>query len=185
MRKSLLIAALFLVLSISAVAQDSPKAEVFGGYSYLRVSVVGTGFNFNGGSGSIAFNPSHWWGFVADVGGYHNTSFGASTNLISYLFGPKFSYRSNGRLTPFAQALFGGAHENTSFIGISGSQNAFAAALGGGIDAKFGHHFAFRLIQAEYVLTKFNDGVNNRQNNARISTGLVYRWGGGTRAFPE
>lgn len=185
MRKLFLISALFLFLSLSAVAQDTqgtqgtPKMEVFGGYSYLRANVVGTGFNFNGGSGSFAFNPSHWWGLVADVGGYHNSDFGVSTNLITYLFGPKFTARGNSRLTPFAQALFGAAHVNASFIGLSNSDNAFAMALGGGIDARITHSFAFRVIQAEYLFTKFTDGLNNRQNNARISIGIVYRWGGG------
>jgi len=26
------------------------------------------------------------------------------------------------------------------------------------------------------LLTKFNDGINNRQNDARISTGVVFRF---------
>jgi len=30
----------------------------------------------------------------------------------------------------------------------------------------------------EYLMTKFNDGVDNRQNNVRVSTGIVFRWGG-------
>lgn len=187
MRKLFLISALFLFLNLSAVAQgtpqdtpqDTPKMEAFGGYSYVRASVVGDGFNFHGGSGSFAFNPSHWWGLVGDVGGYHNSDFGVSTNLITYLFGPRFSARGHSRLTPFAQALFGGAHVNASFIGIGNSENAFAMALGGGIDARVTHSFAFRVIQAEYLFTKFTDGLNNRQNNARISIGIVYRWGGG------
>lgn len=180
MRKLFWTSALFLVLSLAAAAQDAPRAEVFGGYSYLRANVADTGFNFNGGSGSIAFNPSHWWGIVGDVGDYRNGDFGISTNLVTYLFGPRFSYRSGGRVTPFAQALFGGAHVNASFIGISSSENAFAMALGGGFDARITHRFAFRIIQAEYLLTKFNDGLNNRQNNARVSTGIVFHWGGGS-----
>jgi len=178
MRKSVWISTLFLIVSISAAAQDYPKADVFGGYSFLRANVVGTGFNFNGASGSIAFNPSHWWGLVGDVGGYHNSSFGVSTNLITYLFGPRFSYRSTARITPFAQALFGAAHVNASFIGINASENGFATALGGGLDARVTHRFAFRIVQAEYLLTKFTDGVNNRQNSIRVSTGVVYHWGG-------
>jgi hypothetical protein len=33
------------------------------------------------------------------------------------------------------------------------------------------------LVQAEYLMTRFSeiDG-NNQQNNARISTGVVFRW---------
>lgn len=178
MRKSFWICMLFLVLSISAAAQDYPRAEIFGGYSYVRANVVGTNFNFNGGSGSFAFNPSHWWGVVADGGFYHNGDFGVSTSLITYLFGPKFAYHGAGRVTPFAQALFGGAHANEAFIGITATQNAFSMALGGGIDIRATRHFAFRAVQAEYLMTKFTDGSNNRQNNARVSIGIVYRLGG-------
>lgn len=180
MRKLVCVSALFLCLSISAVAQDYSKAEVFGGYSYVRANFVGTGFNFNGGSGSFAFNLGHWWGVVADAGAYHNKNFGVSTTIISYLFGPRFSYHGAGRAIPFAQVLFGGARADTSFIGVSGTENAFALAAGGGIDARVTRHFAFRVAQAEYLMTKFNDGLNNRQNNIRVSTGIVYRWGGST-----
>jgi hypothetical protein len=35
-----------------------------------------------------------------------------------------------------------------------------------------------RPVQAEYFLTKFPDGDNNRQNNFRYSAGIVYRFGG-------
>lgn len=182
MRKFFWICTLFLVLSISAAAQDYPRVEIFGGYSFLRGNFVGTGFNFNGGSGSIAFNPSHWWGLVADAGVYHNGDFGVSTTLTTYLGGPKFAYHGKGRITPYAQALFGAAHVNESFIGITASENAFALAVGGGIDIRVTHHFAFRAAQAEYLMTKFTDGANNRQNNVRVSTGIVYRWGGTSAA---
>jgi len=35
-----------------------------------------------------------------------------------------------------------------------------------------------RPAQAEYFLTKFFDGNNNRQNNFLFSTGIVLRFGG-------
>ncbi|MGD0955489.1 MAG: hypothetical protein ABR953_01490 [Candidatus Acidiferrales bacterium] len=49
-------------------------------------------------------------------------------------------------------------------------------ALGGGLDWNATEHIGVRLIQAEYLLTTFNDGVNNRQNNARVSAGVVFRF---------
>jgi opacity protein-like surface antigen len=170
---------LLTALGTPAMAQGlAPKAEVFGGYSYLRESVAGSGFNFNGGSGSLAVNPTNWLGIVGDVGGYHLNESGLGVTLITFMAGPRISFRTGGRMTPFAQALFGGAHVNASFSGSSGSDNAFATALGGGLDYNVGTHIAIRLIQAEYLLTKFNDGLNNRQNNARISAGIVFRFGG-------
>ncbi|MBZ5698724.1 MAG: hypothetical protein LAN18_09275 [Acidobacteriia bacterium] len=171
---------LVLAVSLSAAAQDAPKAEVFGGYSYLRGNpgLGAPGINLNGGSGSISYNLSSAVGIVADVGGYHFSNgygSGIGGNVISYLFGPKFVYRSSGKVEPFAQALFGGAR-----LSVAGfSNNAFAMALGGGVDVKATEHVAIRLIQAEYVMTRFNIvGVATDQNNARISAGIVFRFGG-------
>jgi len=33
--------------------------------------------------------------------------------------------------------------------------------------------FSVRLIEANYLLTTFDNGVNNRQNNLRLSAGAV------------
>ena len=174
----LLVGVLMLGFCVSAMAQETPKAEIFGGYSYLRANILGEGFNFNGGSGSVALNANNWFGIVGDFGGYHLSQSGVSVNIFSYTFGPKLAYRKSERLTPFGQALFGGARASAGFAGQSASENAFALALGGGVDAKVTPHVAIRLVQVEYVLTKFTDGRNDRQNNARISTGIVFRVGG-------
>jgi opacity protein-like surface antigen len=190
-RLALLCGALLLFAGVAS-AQDSPKAEVFGGYSYLHVSDNGAGASFNGGSGSIAYNLTPMFGIVGDFGGYHWSKGGVDANVISYLFGPKVALR-HGPITPFAQVLFGGGHlsgsanncgtarvhrEGGGFIGGCGSasENAFAMTVGGGVDWNATPHIGIRLIQAEYMLTKFNDGLNDRQNNARISTGVVFRW---------
>jgi opacity protein-like surface antigen len=95
---------------------------------------------------------------------------------LNYLFGPRVTYRSYGRLAPFAHVLFGGERFTASATGLgSASSNSFALALGGGADYNLRGHFAIRLIQVEYLYTNFG-GV--RQNNARIEAGIVYRWGG-------
>ena len=168
MRKLAFPCGLVLALAVSASAQDYPKAEVFGGYSYLHTSVLGTGFSSNGASGSISINPNNWVGLVGDFGVYHRSVLGTGVNTVTYLFGPKFAYRHSDKLTPYFHFLLGGAH-------VSGS-GAFALAFGGGFDAKVTPHVAVRLIQVDYVLTKF--GTNTHQNNARISAGIVFRPGG-------
>jgi len=170
---------LILAVRLYAAAQEAPKAEVFGGYSYLRANpgLGAPGFNLNGGSGSISYNLTSAIGIVADFGVYHAGNIydsGVSGNIFSYTFGPKFVYRS-GKVEPFAQALFGGARAS----GEGTSSNAFAMALGGGVDVKIAEHVAIRLIQAEYVMTRFNIvGVATDQNNVRISAGVVFRFGG-------
>lgn len=177
MRKFVCLFCWVLILTISGVAQDSPKVEVFGGYSYVHSSFAGTGLNFNGGSGSIAFNVVPVFGLVGDFGVYHNNTSGVSTNNFTYLFGPKFAYRGNERVTPYFHVLLGGVHAHSSFGTISDSSNAFALAIGGGLDAKVAPHIAIRVAQIDYLLTKLPDDKDDRQNNVRVSAGIVFRWG--------
>ena len=128
---------LVLLFGVSAFAQDDyPTAELFGGYSYLHTSLPGTGLNSNGGSASFAINPTRWLGFVADFGGYHGSIDPVGITNFTYLFGPRFSYRSKSPLTPFAQVLMGGVHQSAGAFGVSGSQNAFAMSVGGGLDLR-------------------------------------------------
>ncbi|MGH9773889.1 MAG: outer membrane beta-barrel protein [Candidatus Acidiferrales bacterium] len=182
MRKLLLIVPILVLFGLAkpAMAQDdTSKAEAYVGYSYVRVSVsngpgAGTSsFNFNGGVGQLEYNVNNWLGIVADFGGYENSK-GPGVNVVSYTFGPRINLR-HGKITPFAQALFGGARVSTSIVN-AGSENAFATILGGGVDYNVSRHFAIRPVEAEYFLTKFKDGNNNRQNNFRYSAGIVFRF---------
>jgi outer membrane protein OmpA-like peptidoglycan-associated protein/opacity protein-like surface antigen len=188
----------------SSVNMDTPKAELFVGYSYLQaVPKLADGNRLvwlNGGSASIAYNLNRHWGIVADVGDYTNseirfqgasgatfTVHDADGGVISYLFGPRLSFRHD-RVTPFVQALFGGVH--ASEITLSGctlnctllpTQNAFAWTGGGGLDVRVHRHIAIRIIQAEYLMTRFQDystGMTASQNDMRLSAGLVFRFGG-------
>jgi opacity protein-like surface antigen len=120
----------------------------------------------------VAGNLNHWFGVVGDFGACKVTGLpsGTSAHLVNYLFGPKLTYRSRGKLSPFAQVLFGGERISGSAPGVS----SFAMAFGGGADYEMTNHVAIRVIQAEYLYTKFS---GTRQNNARISAGIVYRWG--------
>jgi len=190
MRKLALFCGVFLALAVPAMAQDTPRVEFFGGYSYIRMSVDNTGLggtgyshlNFNGAAGSLTYNLSKWLGVVGDVGGYKvNQSITISgftgsvnTNVFTYMLGPKIAFRTR-RFTPFAQALFGGARIADSLI-TTGTESEFAYSVGAGVDYNFKHWLAIRPVQAEYLRTNFKDGNNNRQNNARISAGVVLRF---------
>ena len=200
MRKLVWLCGLFLALAVPAMGQDPPKFDVFGGYSFVHFSINGGAggqitSNLNGGSGSAAFYPNNWLGLVADFGGYKfstlhqgGTNLGVSGTALTYLFGPRVRFGSGGA-TPFAQVLFGGAHNgditcptgNATCAGATGgtgmvtkSDNAFALTAGGGVDFKIARHFAIR-GQAEYLMTRFKQGGGGTgtQNNARISAGIV------------
>ena len=174
MRNLFILLALVLFVAAPAMAQETPKAELFGGYEYVRINGNN---NCHGGGGNLAYNFSDWLGGVVDLAGCKVTGLpsGVSVNAFNYLFGPRVSYRSFGSLTPFGQILFGGERLGAGYSGAgSGSVNSFAMTIGGGADYKFTDHVSFR-GQAEYLYTHFG-GV--RQNNARIEAGIVYRWGG-------
>ena len=163
---------------------EAPKVDLFFGYSYARANPGDgfEGFDNHGGSASAAFNLNRWFGLVADFGGYRFTEvlgFPVKGNIFSYLFGPRFSYRQNDRLTPFAQVLFGGARISGSAFGISDSENSFAMTAGAGVDLNVHRHVAIRLVQTEYFLTRFTgiSGSRETQNNMRISAGIVFRLG--------
>ena len=183
MRKLFFIAALLLALPLIAQAQEAPKVEIFGGYSYLRADDNNGGIDLHGWNASTAVNINKWVGIVADFSGhYGEVSVGLANkaDVSGYLFmvGPRFSYRKHKVLTPFGHVLLGAARQNISVRTISGrlksDDAAFAMAIGGGLDATVHPNLAIRLFQTDYVLTRFND---DSQHNFRISTGLVLRLG--------
>ena len=174
MRKSFWVLALLAILAFTLPAraqEETPKVELYAGYDYVRLTSGATSFNFNGGSGQFDYNVNHWLGAVGELGGYY-TSKDYRAGIISYQFGPRINLRGHGRVTPFAQVLFGGARS----IDIS-PENTFAMTAGGGVEFKISEHFAIRPVQAEYFLTKFTDGASNRQNNFRYGAGIAFRFG--------
>lgn len=188
-RHGIIAGLLFWSVVAYAYAQDVPKVEISGAYSYVRanqISVSGCCFHMNGGSGSVALNANHWFSIVGEVGGYHSGNVNNTRldlNVISYLIGPRISLRSSSRITPFGQILVGGGHASgTLYSGSAassglGTQNGFAATVGGGIDVGITKRVAIRLVEADYFVTRFQNGSNNHQNNLRISAGLVFRFG--------
>jgi hypothetical protein len=183
----------------------TPRVELFLGYSYVRaIPTLAVGNRvvwLNGGSASIAYNINRYLGIVADVGDYTNSKIQftgaynatidvneANGGVLSYLFGPRLSFRQHERFTPFVQALFGGVHASEVDIAnctidcvLLPVQNSFAMTAGGGLDIKIHRHFAVRLIQAEYMMTRFQNydtGTTAMQNDMRLSSGIVFRFGG-------
>jgi hypothetical protein len=59
---------------------------------------------------------------------------------------------------------------------VEASGAAFAGNFGGGLDLRVTHRFSVRLVEANYLLTTFDNGTNNHQNNLRISAGAVIRF---------
>jgi outer membrane protein with beta-barrel domain len=160
-----------LLTACSAMAQETPKAEISAGYSYLRLGGSG-GVNQNGTSFSIAGNLNHWLGIVGDVGIYHAAPFGVGLNTTTFLVGPRMSFRYS-RVTPFVQVLFGGAHLAAGLNGLSASLTPYTFSAGGGVDVKISSHVALR-PQVDYIAMT-SGGQTTK--SARASFGIVFRFG--------
>jgi Outer membrane protein beta-barrel domain len=179
MRKLFILFGFALLATSVAQAQETRGMEVSGQYQYIR-SYPGQGapaVNCQGAGGTFAANLNSWVAVVGDIDGCKVTGLptGASSHEINYLFGPRFAYHNSGRLTPYAQVLFGGETASATITGFpSSSVNSFATSFGGGADFKLTRHLAFRAIQVEYLYTHFSGA---KQNNVRIQSGLVYRFG--------
>jgi hypothetical protein len=194
------------------VGSSYPKVELFMGYTYLRAVPSPAAGNrmvwLNGGSTSVAFNLNRYLGLVGDFGGFNETRLLFTTGnppaalgtyqavddgtVFTYLGGPRLSFRNHDRITPFAQVLFGGIHASEESLcptctASLPAENSFALTAGGGLDLRLHHRLALRIIQAEYMMTRFENlstGSTQAQNDIRLSTGLVFRFGGTPRA-PE
>jgi hypothetical protein len=164
-------------------AVAAPQFEAAGAFSYVRGNAddSGGGFNLDGGSASFAYNYRGRFGLVADAGAYRFTGLGGglSSTMYTYMGGARLPLPGRHRIKPFVQILAGGGRLNASSSGISAGENGFAMAVGGGLDFTIRHRLAIRVIEADYLLTRFAhpDGTSASQNNVRISTGLVFRFG--------
>lgn len=164
-------------------AASASQFDVSGAYSYLRAGSanIGGGFNLNGGSASLAYNFSARFSLIGDFGAYRfgDLPSGLSSNLYSYLFGPRYTLRKAHALVPFAQVLLGGARVTANSGGINAGENAFAISVGGGVDMPLRHEISLRLLEVDYLLTRFRNlnGNSASENHVRISAGIVFRFG--------
>lgn len=125
MRKVLAIALLLLLCGVYTVAQDYPKAEVFGGLSFSHLDTegatvpadapAGTSIKhwYPGWEAAVQYNLTKLLGIKADFSANYGKPVSVpgvtgipSAHSYNFLFGPVVSART-GRFTPFAQALFG------------------------------------------------------------------------------
>jgi len=192
MRKVLLVALLLLFCGAYAAAQ----VEAFVGYSYLKLDIDDPKADNSVPGG---FNADATYYFVKHLGltadfQYHKKSWtndpvlgNIDGSIFNFHAGPRFKAHL-GKAEPFVHALFGVTHVSFTPAGgsTSFSDNAFSMKLGGGLDVAVARHFAIRVAEANYYMTKFAGAPNNsvvnfnangdgRQNNSTFSAGLVIR----------
>jgi len=169
----------------SAPGRLLPRYEISAGYSYIDLHPGDPFNNFGnqGGTGSFTYNASRVVGLTAEIGSYAYTRnlSGTQTDggLTTYLFGPRLNLRRFDHFVPFTEFLFGGARGGGGLTG-AGSKNVFSLATGGGVDVVLSKNVAWRFVQIDYLMTNFaggNVGSSGRQNNLRLGSGLVLRFG--------
>ena len=202
--KWLLVLGFIFLFTMAVFAQEYPQFEVDAGYSFVNFHpnfAPITSFNLNGGGGGVVYNLTPWIGVKADLMGYgtssgfknqiKNLGYGgsASGNLFTYMFGAQIKKHS-GKLQPFAEGLFGGAHTNAygtilkakgDLVSGSGSNNGFAMEWGGGLDWAVGKNIQIRPVEVDYLYTHFGSnhvvGYSASQNNFKYVTGVNFTFG--------
>jgi hypothetical protein len=196
-----------LLLAIPAFAQDnSPKLDIALDFSFARWNPAGNYsniVNLYGGGASITAFFTDFVGIKGEFNGYGNENYtfnirngeggfvpvGLRGNFFTYLFGPVIQKRS-GAIRPFGEVLLGAAHTNLyqsvttkQALATTPSSDAFAMAVGGGLDLRINKHISLRLGEADYLLTHFNayNGSavapffsNYNQNSFRVLSGIVF-----------
>jgi len=190
MRKLSLVALFLLFCGTFAAAQ---KAELGAGWNYLHVDSDFLPVQ-NGIPGGFFVDGTYYFAKVIGLTGdfqYNKKTFsadavigllgGEQSRTFSFHGGPRVKARM-GKIEPFAHALFGVTNvKDTAVDGTSVSDNAFSIKLGGGLDVAVAQHFAIRLAEFNYYLTKFglssplNGGLHDHQNNITFGVGVVLR----------
>lgn len=175
---------LFASLTAFAFAQqDFPRAEVFGGYSYLHIDTQGiTGSSldaicnnllgagtcpagtfqvhngFNGWNAAAQVNADRWWGIKADLSGHYGTPVTLSSSALAYL----------------------------SSIGITGlppKANSFSYLFGPVVSQRFNRYtvFGHALFGANRIAVSTHVNANQLQIPAFTvsNTALAMAFGGG------
>ena len=129
MKKCISVFGLGALLALTAIAEETPKYEVFLGYHFVRFNPNSSfvpSFNANGGGGQFVYNPNKWLGLEFDAGAVTKGVLGGfdiDSTVINFVAGPRVTFHNHSRLIPFVHALFGGAYSTASvpvFLPLAG-----------------------------------------------------------------
>ena len=149
-----------------------------------RVDFVSERVPHHGVTGEVVANVHRNVGLVANFSGtwanhdFHDAltgqRFDATLHRYTLLFGPRFNWRNDSRVIPFAHALFGAVRYKADFKDDNFScpdtnETAFAMALGAGLDIRASDRIDIRPIQVDYLPVFFDD---RREDGFRFSAGV-------------
>jgi len=184
-----ILALLFVAIApVKLLAQGQPSQEIALDYTYIHSNAPPGGcgcFSMSGGGGSYAYHYRPHFALLADVEVAHASkadAYGDGLTLTSFLAGPRFYYRRPAaHWVPYGQALLGIVRGTGTLAAANsnGSQSSvvFGSALGGGVEYNITRDFTLRVVEVNYFVTTFDNLVNNRQNNLRVTAGVAYHFG--------
>jgi hypothetical protein len=120
---------------------------------------------------SVAYFTNEWF---AIEGGISATFAPAifqdeHVKIATYGAGPKIAWRQK-QWEPWLHGIFGGAHEQPQFAGVS--RNGYVIKAGGGVDYRWNPRISFRL-EGDYVRTGF---FSQSQNGYQAMGGIVFHF---------
>jgi outer membrane immunogenic protein len=182
-------ALLFVAIApVKLLAQGQPSQEIALDYTYLHTNAPPGGcgcFSMSGGGGSYAYHYGPQFALLVDVEVVHASKVdagGDDLTLTSFLAGPRFYYRRPAaRWVPYGQALLG-VVRGTGGLAAANSNGAassavFGSTLGGGVEYNISRTLTLRVVEVDYFVTTFDNRVNGRQNNLRVTAGAAYHFG--------
>jgi hypothetical protein len=194
MKRILVALTLLFVFAVPAAAQNAEtRGEFFAGYVFNRMDsgafledlglVLGEGrpgaLNLNGlnlsvgvalGDNSVTDTVSlvfDFGGYFSDIGPSENTDL----NIYTLAAGPQLTNRKHRYFHPFVRALFGISYVKGEVNDIDTDNTGFVFICGGGVDIRSGDHFAFRMVQLDYMLMRH---VDTNVHNFRVATGVAF-----------
>jgi hypothetical protein len=170
-----------LLLAAGPVSAQTayPRAELFGGFSYLPADGNDFPRQTSGGfQASVSVNLNRWFGLAGDFGGQYSTASNlgpnfrgitADSSVYEYVVAPRFTLRRE-RVNVFVHGLIGGATGRTSIGGFSDS--GLTVGGGSGVDLGVTSRVA---VRAQFDL--LGSFVDILEDNSRFGIGMVVRLG--------
>jgi hypothetical protein len=177
----------FVALLAGPCLAQTPKIEISADGSFNRFDTPSSYYlDMAGWSASANYSLRTWLAAKVEASGaYGRRAYVGTTNVHDILVGPQFFPFRHHKFTPWGEFLVGeGYYRNTipAFGGFPAQTNAdfsFTWEGGMGLDVNFKHRWAIRVIDFDFVSSKFLSTVPNqaRQTNYRVQVGVVYRIG--------
>jgi outer membrane protein OmpA-like peptidoglycan-associated protein/opacity protein-like surface antigen len=198
---SAMIAVLFTFATLAAAQDQTPKWELYGGYSFFQPGadvhgqLPGALFplssrmeaNPRGIGLSATYDFNRWFGLTLDTSTHWGSGESGLPNRIddaafsNLSIGPKVTFRHK-HVSPFFEFLVGDhrlmpdAFHDIDKVGFM---------VGGGLDINLTDHVALRLIRADYVYSNYQYGSaavtpRTELRGLRAQVGLNFMFGGGT-----